>query len=80
MGKYDSFSVASGRSGNRQPDKIGKDYLDADQVLNRQREFEGELERSSTTELPGTTREGLDGAGTIRENNKVTNLKRGNLA
>ena len=28
-------------------------------VLNRQREFEGELERTSTTEMDGTTREGL---------------------
>ena len=80
MGKYDSFSVAKGRSGNRQPDKIGKDYLDADQVLNRQREFEGELERTSTTEMDGTTREGLDGAGTIRENNKIEILNRQNLA
>ena len=62
MGKYDSFSVAKGRSGNRQ------------QVLNRQRETEGELERTSTTEMLGTTREGLDGAGTIRDSNDVDTL------
>lgn len=76
MGKYDSYSVSKGTSGNREPDKIGKDYLDADQVLNRQRESEGRLERSSTTELPGTTRDGLDGTATIRENNRVTDLIR----
>ena len=80
MGKYDSFSVSKGRHGNREPDKIGKDYLDADQVLNRQRQFEGELERTSTTEMLGTTREGLDGAGTIRENNNINLLNTQNIA
>ena len=47
-------------------------------ILNRQRETEGELERTSTTEMLGTTREGLDGAGTIRESNKIELLNRQN--
>ncbi len=80
MGKYDSYSVSKGTSGNREPDKIGKDYLDANQVLNRQQEFEGELEKASTTEWDGTTRDGLDGTATIRENNRITNLIRRKLA
>ena len=48
MGKYDSFSVARGRSGNRNPQLVPQDATQA--------EFEAAL-RDATTPIPGTTRE-----------------------
>ena len=40
-------------------------------ILSRQRQFEELLERNATSNVPGTTREGLTGAGTIRELNQI---------
>ena len=56
MGKYDSYSVSRGSSGNRNPE-----------FVSQQAEFEASLERNATTPIPGTSREGLSGTGTARE-------------
>ena len=59
MGKYDSFSVARGREGNRLPQLAPQN---ADQA-----QLEAALERDATTPITRTTREGLAGASTRRE-------------
>ena len=51
MGKYDSFSVARGREGNRLPQLAPQN---ADQA-----QLEAALERDATNSITRTTREGL---------------------
>ena len=72
MGKYDSFSVARGRHGNRDPQLAPQDATQA--------EFEAALERDATTPIPGTTNEGLSGSGTAREAQDNVILNQSNIA
>jgi hypothetical protein len=72
MGKYDSFSVARGRHGNRDPQLAPQDATQA--------EFEAALERDATTPIPGTTNEGLSGSGTAREAQDIVILNQSNIA